>query len=54
MRISTQKKALYLVRVKITIHFGRKPRNGGRPPKDRKDNIEKSLRGEDFEKIVCV
>ena len=21
----------------ITIHFGRKPRNGGRPPKDRSD-----------------
>jgi len=21
----------------ITIHFGRKPRNGGRPPKDKSD-----------------
>jgi len=28
---------LFVIMAWITIHFGRKPRNGGSPPKDRSD-----------------
>ena len=40
---------LFVIMVWIAIHFGRKPRNGGRPPKDGSDvNIMNWLNNKQF------
>ena len=40
---------IFVIMAWITVHFGRNPRNGGRPPKD---NIDVSIMN--FIGVVCL